>query len=645
MAHIALLLIDVEHIKQYVFGTGKLKEIRGASALLDEFNRIKMEEIIRSCAGNGCEKIFAAGGVAMFKIPPDEETAEKVLKEISKKCRERMETVSVSGEWIIVDEDKLERDFNKYQKELIHRLHERHFRQATPDVPLLEGFIKVCDSCGNHPASEERKNEPGQLLCKSCLEKRKQNSNIRRSLFDKSHYKGKKKEDAKNIWEKLLIYLIDCPDYPYLGEEPVQEFNDLGDLCKSRKGYMGLIYCDGNNMGSYIENNIKSAKEMGEFSEKVESALFEAVEKSIVKHLKPMVGGSLLFTMGSILDWKVLLESLIDPKCPYKQRIWTFLNPKCKYKIENCSFDKPIDESLKKFVIAGFNEIINRKDFYEPDVLKRADISRESKEIFNKGVKNLDIKRVRKFNRLLFEWIYPHEIEKIPVGKLPFDVLLLGGDDLVMVTPADKIAEVAIVIADKFKKAMKGSGITLSIGMVIAKTHFPFNQFLEVAEGLLKSAKLELAKKSRNDNDGDCFINFMTISASGSLKFRKEDYTVKPKHTDNELIKTMRPYSIEDMKMLVGLIKKFKEESFPRSPLSFLRETIDRPDLFKARSEMEVIDLYARRRNLRILLRELIYLFDKNFNIIPIPPWIPTEKENIYYTPIIDFTDLYNFVK
>lgn len=529
MAHIALLLIDVEHIKQYVFGTGKLKEIRGASALLDEFNRIKMEEIIRSCAGNGCEKIFAAGGVAMFKIPPDEETAEKVLKEISKKCRERMETVSVSGEWIIVDEDKLERDFNKYQKELIHRLHERHFRQATPDVPLLEGFIKVCDSCGNHPASEERKNEPGQLLCKSCLEKRKQNSNIRRSLFDKSHYKGKKKEDAKNIWEKLLIYLIDCPDYPYLGEEPVQEFNDLGDLCKSRKGYMGLIYCDGNNMGSYIENNIKSAQKMKEFSEKVESALFTAVGKAIVKHLKP-----------------------VD-------------------------------------------------------------------------------------------------------GKLPFDVLLLGGDDLVMVTPADKIAEVAIVIADKFKKAMKGSGITLSIGMVIAKTHFPFNQFLEIAEDLLKSAKLELAERSgiaqknKADTDSgkkeDCFINFMTISASGSLKFRKEDYTVKPKHTDNELIKTMRPYSIEDMKMLVGLIKKFKEKSFPRSPLSFLRETIDRPDLIKARSEMEVIDLYARRKKHRKLLRELIYLFDKSPNKIPIPPWIPTGKPNIYYTPIIDFTDLYNFVK
>ena len=42
----SLVALDTDHIKGYVFGTDKLKEIRGASSLLDRLNRQVMRELM-----------------------------------------------------------------------------------------------------------------------------------------------------------------------------------------------------------------------------------------------------------------------------------------------------------------------------------------------------------------------------------------------------------------------------------------------------------------------------------------------------------------------------------------------------------------------------------------------------------------------
>lgn len=42
-----LLITDTTGIKQFVFGTDALAEVRGASALLDRLNRVETERILR----------------------------------------------------------------------------------------------------------------------------------------------------------------------------------------------------------------------------------------------------------------------------------------------------------------------------------------------------------------------------------------------------------------------------------------------------------------------------------------------------------------------------------------------------------------------------------------------------------------------
>ncbi|KHE93561.1 MAG: hypothetical protein K8F52_14655 [Candidatus Scalindua rubra] len=56
-----LVLLDTDRIHDFVFATNKLKEIRGASAILNELNLEKTESLMDSISTEG-EKIFLGGG-------------------------------------------------------------------------------------------------------------------------------------------------------------------------------------------------------------------------------------------------------------------------------------------------------------------------------------------------------------------------------------------------------------------------------------------------------------------------------------------------------------------------------------------------------------------------------------------------------
>jgi hypothetical protein len=74
-----LVVVDLPGIKDYVFGTDKLVEIRGASALLDNLNRNIIPERIEKRFGKARSTcVFACGGAAQFII---EDTSENIQDE------------------------------------------------------------------------------------------------------------------------------------------------------------------------------------------------------------------------------------------------------------------------------------------------------------------------------------------------------------------------------------------------------------------------------------------------------------------------------------------------------------------------------------------------------------------------------------
>src|ERR1022692_3634800 len=78
-----LVSFDTDRIKGYVFGTDKLKEIRGASAILDGLNRVEMENIAEKI-GLKYKTIYANGGSGMFLIDGDKASAERFGQEVKR---------------------------------------------------------------------------------------------------------------------------------------------------------------------------------------------------------------------------------------------------------------------------------------------------------------------------------------------------------------------------------------------------------------------------------------------------------------------------------------------------------------------------------------------------------------------------------
>lgn len=95
-----------------------------------------------------------------------------------------------------------------------------------------------------------------------------------------------------------------------------------------------------------------------------------------------------------------------------------------------------------------------------------------------------------------------------PKWEFPFDILLLGGDDLVMVTPASQAMDVALTTAKGFNELTKGwepegKGYTLSIGVILAPIKYPFGLLQDLAETTLKAAKKKSGKQEKQEETED----------------------------------------------------------------------------------------------------------------------------------------------
>src|SRR4051794_19962265 len=84
------LVTDTPGIKQFVFGTDALAEVRGASALLDRLNRVETECILRESLppGTSLTVVYANGGTGQFIIDADRAAVERAVAALARKYRE-----------------------------------------------------------------------------------------------------------------------------------------------------------------------------------------------------------------------------------------------------------------------------------------------------------------------------------------------------------------------------------------------------------------------------------------------------------------------------------------------------------------------------------------------------------------------------
>ena len=149
----SLVALDTDHIKQYVFATGKLKEIRGASSLLDRLNRQVMDEEAWKLTSE-FRAIYTNGGSGLFLM--DSQHAETFGKNV----QHAYSTLTAGGASLTYVVQPLPEDAPEAIEKILDypllptltllRYRLREAKDCPPTLLSLPShpLMHTCDSCG-----------------------------------------------------------------------------------------------------------------------------------------------------------------------------------------------------------------------------------------------------------------------------------------------------------------------------------------------------------------------------------------------------------------------------------------------------------------------------------------------------------------
>ncbi|MDM8525794.1 hypothetical protein QUF80_20675 [Desulfococcaceae bacterium HSG8] len=309
-----LIVADVPGIKEYVFGTDRLVEIRGASALLDKLNRRETEPFLKKRLGNSAvEPVFSNGGAGQFVITAEKTDLEKCILELKGFFAEQ----SKGGLRLICGIAELSEDNYADVLALAHigLKKEKEEKTIAPCTQLHTGYMQECRSCSSGMASQSYVyGDEERLLCPACVKK--------------CEY-GKK----RGLWKEFAEY---CDKKKGVEAKRPRTFEEIGDRCRARKGYTALIYADGNAMGKLVKK-IRTIEHFKFFSDTVDTSVREACHESLYTNCKPVkdkIPANILLLGGD--DLMVYLSA--DTAFPFALDAARIFEEKTKEKFAGNSF-------------------------------------------------------------------------------------------------------------------------------------------------------------------------------------------------------------------------------------------------------------------------------------------------------------------
>ncbi|MEW6399734.1 MAG: hypothetical protein AB1503_11330 [Bacillota bacterium] len=513
-----LVSFDTDRVKDYLFATSVLGDIREASALLDNLNRKIGETIREICPGlSPDDVIYAAGGSALVLLP-DDATAKRAVRAIEAFYRGATITASITGVHIPMSPEDLRQRFGEKVRQAGFLLRQRKAEKGNPRTLPAAPYMRFCDACGCLPAAH-RDRERDELVCRACWIKRAHRGEARRTLWDRliqvtEPHRGTPVAPAG--WDDLLARTVGNVDYR-LHRRP-DDFSSIAASSR-RPGYIALIYADGNNMGRIVQG----------------------------------------------------LET------PRSYR----------------SLAHGVDDLLARVTYCSL------------------------------------MKQVRE---------HP--------GRPLFELLMAGGDDLMLVCAADCAFPVALDLAEGFEKyssplveslGAKSQAISLSVGVVVAREDFPIAAMRDLATSLQRRAK-----RRSFEADGEGAIDFMVVTGPGSQnvdRIREEVLTEKGfvlRPREGRYLLTRRPYLASELRRLLDDAMLLKGAGFPPGQLQTMFEAV-----FESSNQASLAAVQALGR-LRAEPRRMLLEFFRHGGCDILYPW---RKANGYRdTALVDLVEIYPFV-
>lgn len=262
---------SIYKIKKYFLENNKIKDIRGASTILDYLNidatlSYLENNYILECA------IYCGGGNVLIIVPNGE--GKRVSMELEKLYTEVSLTAKNAFEYLTCSLRDLNLKYYDTLRILNDKLEERKkikIYDINPDIPLDNICIKgqkidftyiqaddkpqVCTLCSIRDAKYKLKSPEGVIhVCPSCLRK-------------------------NTVGQKRALFYDEYEQYLSIHMKNRNKIDSLDDI-KDNNGYVAVIYADGNNMGNIVKN-IKTPFQQMYFSRKLDKTTKKCVYQSI----------------------------------------------------------------------------------------------------------------------------------------------------------------------------------------------------------------------------------------------------------------------------------------------------------------------------------------------------------------------------
>lgn len=273
-----LLLLDTDKIKNYIFSSSKLKEIRGASMLLEYLNTAITRQVIAESLEieeteldtyPEVEIIYLDGGSGKIEFE-NEIIARKCAQKIEAAYREWTETASISWEIVKINHNNYyqsvaEGEFKLRCKKQSGKVHgqKKHL-----------GIIHRCSHNGMEMVENINQNfhrVPGvegkfKALSSVNLEKVSTSSVIKQTFYEKQKNSG---------W--MIRSEIEKAYNPSSFEWPKQ-LSVIGEAAGN--GDIGFLYFDGNSMNKVLKS-LRTSNEYKEFSSQLRKAIYQSLISTV----------------------------------------------------------------------------------------------------------------------------------------------------------------------------------------------------------------------------------------------------------------------------------------------------------------------------------------------------------------------------
>ena len=612
-----LVSIETVKIKDFIFSTNKLKLIRGASYLLDYMNQVEVPRILKKY---GLEYKAKELVNEIYDINDDDKFLKQVDEKIDDAIDKRILYIGAGNAKFLVDSKETAKNICKEIKEI--------YKSIAPSAKVVAEYYEI-----------------------------KENEKLWDGIDELAQKTAEKKSEGFPMLNIDLPFVVKCD---LSGTEPaVVSYKSIDeDLEKIEIHRSGKDF----DKKEQVEDTVTAIKNVikeGKLNISEESAVKIKYSNKMIKDDVNEIGFYSIIKkalkddihLNTEIENYAVGDSFIGFVYSDGDGLGDFLkNVKKVYTTE---------EKYLKFM-RKFSVILDRNTKY---VLKEV-----IKKMYENG-KFVKKKPILKDGRLKYEIINGEKkiVEKSVIGEF----LIVGGDDVCAVFPADLALEISAEFQKQFEEKMKKftenenknneeknpENITSSCGVVFAKDKTPMFKLFEQGLKLQKLAKWKRYNENQNrkkDAVRTGYIDFQVIGNEGNVnlkEYRKKWYDEFDKEKNgNQLHISKRPYSInkldekvsESIDTLIKNVKKLKNENFPNTKIRYIYDL--KKDETKTDNEkiMESINILSKMSEEDIkVLNDLWGIKDK----MKLDFESGNEKFKELFDNIFDILEIYDFIQ